>query len=363
MAKTYMMKVLFSIWSLLFCQLAFSQSQQGVDIILKVDARYAHQKIKIYQEWPHRRILDTLTLQQGVHKITVGDSVPFVGQIFVLSKPLVFRYFVAEKEPVTINLGVDTVSVVAGKANAVFQAYSESKKIQDQEMSKIGRAYTQETDLEKKIAIGKQTNELFARNSTNVTDFVLAHINTVYGQWIAASNAGILQLDDLLKIQQQLGNDIQYAAVNARLQQQINNKTAGLKIGQHVPGFTLFSADGKQVALADVLSKNRYVLLDFWASWCVPCRAKNRNITPIYEELKKKGIEVVSISVDKQESLWRKAVKDDKLSWIQLRAEGELKSPVVEAYRVRSLPSTFLVDREGKILKMGVDDKDLLTLE
>ncbi len=129
--------------------------------------------------------------------------------------------------------------------------------------------------------------------------------------------------------------------------------------GQNAPAFALLSIDGKTVHLDSLLARNEYVLLDVWASWCTPCRAGNRKLAPHYAAFKNKGIEIVSVSVDEKDELWRKAVAADQIPWPQLIAPEGMKSSIVAAYKVKSLPATFLIGKTGKIIRQHIDISDL----
>ena len=89
----------------------------------------------------------------------------------------------------------------------------------------------------------------------------------------------------------------------------------------------------------------KYVLLDFWASWCGPCRKEIPNVKKAYEQFKDKGFEVVSISIDKKEDEWRKAVKEENLVWPNFRSEE-----VANLFKVKAVPTVYLLDSEGKIV-------------
>lgn len=125
--------------------------------------------------------------------------------------------------------------------------------------------------------------------------------------------------------------------------------------GMRAINFTLLDPDGNMVALSDY--KGQLVLLDFWASWCGPCRKENPNIVEAYNKYKNqkftngKGFAVLSVSLDRAESAWIEAIEKDKLNW-----DGHVwdkKGEVTRKYGVRSIPHSFLIDGEGKIVAQG----------
>lgn len=118
------------------------------------------------------------------------------------------------------------------------------------------------------------------------------------------------------------------------------------------PAFSLPDASGKMYSLEDF--RGKYLLIDFWASWCAPCRAKNKELNNYYEELKEMGVNVVSVSLDNDRKKWLQAMKEDQVSWLQLvDLAGFEKSKVKTDYKVRAVPTVYLIDPEGKVVMTG----------
>ncbi|MDR1198298.1 MAG: TlpA family protein disulfide reductase [Prevotellaceae bacterium] len=117
--------------------------------------------------------------------------------------------------------------------------------------------------------------------------------------------------------------------------------------GAAAPDFTVQALDGKTVTLSDF--KGKYVLIDFWGSWCGPCRKSSPMMVELYNKLKAKkaDMEFISIAVnERNDEVWKKAIKDDKLTWIQLKIDRNISSK----YSIVGVPTCILVSPEGKIL-------------
>jgi thiol-disulfide oxidoreductase resA len=132
---------------------------------------------------------------------------------------------------------------------------------------------------------------------------------------------------------------------------------ARFAIGSLAYDFEYVDPDGKMVRLSDF--KGKYVLIDFWASWCGPCRQEMKNLLPIYEELKGDDLEFISISLDKREKDWRGMLKAENLPWIMLWNKegftvGDEPNTIQKAYGFYSIPFIVLVDKEGRIVKRGL---------
>lgn len=117
------------------------------------------------------------------------------------------------------------------------------------------------------------------------------------------------------------------------------------QVGKKVPDFTVKDEAGKSYTLKSLLKGKKYLVLDFWASWCGPCRREIPNVKKQYALYKDKGLEVVSISIDKNAAAWKKAVKDEQLQWPNF-----LSPAVADEYRVKAIPTMYLLDSEGNVV-------------
>lgn len=119
--------------------------------------------------------------------------------------------------------------------------------------------------------------------------------------------------------------------------------------GEKAPDIKLADRDGKEIALSSL--KGKVVLLDFWASWCGPCRMENPNVVKAYEKYKEKGFTIFSVSLDENKERWLQAIEKDKLTWPSHVSDLKgWRSAGAAVYKVNSIPATFLLDRDGKII-------------
>lgn len=135
----------------------------------------------------------------------------------------------------------------------------------------------------------------------------------------------------------------------AQLQEEQQSKLDNLiPVGSEAPNFSQASPEGKQIALKDL--RGKVVLIDFWASWCRPCRMENPNVKKVYDRFHTKGFEILGVSLDKDKSAWTGAIKQDGLPWKHVSDLAFWNNAVAQQYGVSSIPYTVLVDRDGKIL-------------
>ncbi len=130
-----------------------------------------------------------------------------------------------------------------------------------------------------------------------------------------------------------------------------------VSIGQLAPDFELPTPQGKMVKLSDF--KGKYVLLDFWASWCGPCRQESPNLVKQYNSFKNKNFTILSVSLDDKKEAWLKAIKDDKLDWTHISDLQRWNSKASNLYKVESIPASFILDPAGKIVAKNLYAADL----
>ncbi|MHA4808574.1 redoxin domain-containing protein [Flavitalea flava] len=128
-------------------------------------------------------------------------------------------------------------------------------------------------------------------------------------------------------------------------------------IGKEAPGFTLPNTKGTPVSLASF--RGKYVLVDFWASWCGPCRHENPVVVKVFKEYHKKGFTILGVSLDDNKEKWEEAIKKDGLDWTQVSELQGWQSNVAGLYGVKGIPMNFLLDKNGKVIAKGLRGKDL----
>ncbi|MBP9099597.1 MAG: TlpA family protein disulfide reductase, partial [Ferruginibacter sp.] len=137
----------------------------------------------------------------------------------------------------------------------------------------------------------------------------------------------------------------QMMAQQAR-QEAIKNKTP--QIGSIAPDFTLNDVNGKPISLSKL--KGKYVLVDFWASWCGPCRSESPYLVAAHNKFKNKNFTILGVSLDDNKNDWLEAIKEDKFDWLQVSDLKGMDSPVGDLYGFSAIPYNVLIDPQGKII-------------
>jgi peroxiredoxin len=132
---------------------------------------------------------------------------------------------------------------------------------------------------------------------------------------------------------------------------------AQVKTGQAAPEIKLEDADGNSFRLSDL--KGKVVLIDFWASWCAPCRANNPKLLELYGKYKDKGFEILGVSIDNKKDTWQNAIRQDQLTWKQVIDDKGWNAESTIVYGVDAIPASFLLDKKGKIAAINMHGRQL----
>lgn len=197
-----------------------------------------------------------------------------------------------------------------------------------------------QTEFQQKYA------EIAVENTKFMRGVIESNLNSIIAPYLALSLDAEAEYDYMKGLSEKIS-----ANQTNKYQQQLAGMIASLKalaIGELAPELAFQNPEGEVLKLSDY--KGKVVLIDFWASWCRPCRAENPNVVKMYKQFKDKGFEIYGVSLDKSKDAWVKAIENDGITWPQVSDLKFWSSDAAKLYQVSSIPQTFLIDKEGNIL-------------
>lgn len=234
-----------------------------------------------------------------------------------------------------------TIMALTKAVNAEFSAATPEQQKDTAFVKAVDKRYRQN------IANRNEKQFLFAKNNPN------SYFGLVALSESAGGKVDVAKVEPVFKA---LNASLRNTDMGKELEQRII--AAGITgIGKDAPAFTQNDVNGKAVSLADF--KGKYVLVEFWASWCAPCRAGNPNLLKQYQLYKDKGFEIISVSLDNVKEKWVDAIAKDGLPWIHVSDLKGWNNAVGRLYGVRAVPQSYLLDKDGKIIGNTLRDETL----
>ncbi|WP_197492181.1 TlpA disulfide reductase family protein [Arachidicoccus ginsenosidimutans] len=268
-------------------------------------------------------------------KVIINGNIDSSYDIRVSGSPVVNEYAAYNQSQMDLR---KPVQVIYEKMIAAYKAGDSVS------MKKYQADFNAARDEQSKQAVAMQVNYIKTHPNSNASAWELLHYLN----------------DKTLEVSKQMYNAFSPVVKSSAMGKETGERIATLsrvEVGNNAPGFAQADENNKSVTLSSY--KGKYVLLEFWASWCGPCRAESPNVLKAYKKYKDKGFDVLSVSLDHEKDKWVEAVKKDGLLWKQVSDLNGWKNAVAVLYGINAVPANFLIDPSGKIVAQDLRGDEL----
>ncbi|MFC3199142.1 redoxin domain-containing protein [Parapedobacter deserti] len=290
--------------------------------------------------------MDTVFTKKGKFKWEADMPEP---QKVYLRFPARFVEFFAEQGTIRISGDADALGelkISGSKTQDEAVAYRNSlKDLADQERPLYQR-YGKGSAAEQ-LEVEEALEDIRRQKRDRVTQYVTAHPGSPFSVSLVAARATMGAYEDVKPLYDLLDASARQTSAGRQLGERLEVLKRSA-IGETMLAFTQNDTEGKPVHFSDF--KGKHVLVDFWASWCGPCRAENPNVLKAYNTYKDNNFTVIGVSLDDEADRWKKAIEEDGMPWTQVSDLKGFKNEVSAYYGIQGIPSTLLVDPQGKII-------------
>lgn len=309
-------------------------------------------------------IKDTGVIENGKFELKgITESID-LGFIRIENEPINLP-LILENGEINVTITTDTVqnSKIGGtKNNDLFQAFNEDSKVIIRKKGKFEKANAGRIKAAKTAKDTATVNQIMKEYGTFQDELNKVSVNFIkknpdaYLSVLLLENFTMRQyisLEEIKAYYEKLDKKLlnTKSGKNIKMVLDSQNKatsTNDVSVGKLAPDFSAATPDGKQASLKQSLGK--VTIIDFWASWCGPCRAENPNVVALYKELHSKGLNIIGVSLDKDAAKWKEAIAKDGLAWTQISNLKYWDEPIAKEYNVQSIPATFILDAKGVIV-------------
>jgi len=269
-----------------------------------------------------------------------------------------YEDFFLENGNISSYLG-ETDSIVGTPSNDIYHAFkSKMNALNSKEEAIYSSVQSATLSAEQRIAKNNEINALEKSMAETIAQSIDENISTPVGIHLLKAYNYYLEFDKLETILAKVPAKYKMNEDILRLKDLV--KTAKTtSVGQKFIDFAMLTPEGKSIKLSDYAGKGKYVLIDFWASWCGPCRQEMPNLVKAYSLYKDKGFEIVGVSLDKDGKSWKSGIAKLNITWTQMSDLKYWNCEGAKLYAIRSIPHTVLIDKNGKIIARGLHGEEL----
>ncbi|MGE5107990.1 MAG: redoxin domain-containing protein [Sphingobacteriales bacterium] len=294
-------------------------------------------------------------------KFTLKGTVPEKALYYIGFSNNPKRYYLyVDNLPMVFTGDINILDKASVTGSPVHDEFKGMTKIFDpllNKLNQLGAAYNTATNSQKKDSLFTQIRATVEKIDANVDSYIKKKQGSDVSALILLITSNLSQDYTILEDRfTSLKEPVQNSYYGKSLQSIINNAKIGA-VGTNAVDFTQADTNGVPVSLSSF--KGKYVLVDFWASWCGPCRHENPNLVAAFNEFKEKNFTVLGVSLDKGKAPWLQAIKDDGLNWTHVSDLKFWSNEVAQLYKITGIPQNILVDPNGKIIAKNLRGEEL----
>ena len=260
-----------------------------------------------------------------------------------------------------VNISLDSPGKATGTpTNDILEACNERINAFNSEYKALRQQASElkEEDKAKMLELEKKWEDVSKRQTAVIKECINQNLNNIAGAQLLRRFESSLSSEEVAKILAVASPVMkENGFTQAVIKHQIAMKRA--EVGQKFTDFKSKDINDKEVALSDYIGKGKYVLIDFWASWCGPCRGENPNVVAMYKELHPKGLEILSVSLDNDKEAWLKAIQDDQLTWNHVSDLKGWQNEAAQLYAVNGIPHLVVLDENNVIVAKDLRGAEL----
>jgi len=306
--------------------------------------------------------IDSAAIKKGTFEFKGSVTVPEKYKLIIKGQHYSFPFFI-ENSDIKLVVHADStgkIEVTGSATQDLFNQYVAKSDSMEGKMKILDKEYSKADSLHdtatlKKLEARFDAMDLDIKNM--IINFAKAHGKSVISPYLILQNSYRFELPELVSVSASFDTSINASKYSVAVTKRIAILKS-VQIGQPAIEFALNDTTGKPVSLSSL--KGKILLVDFWASWCGPCRAENPNVVKAYQAFHAKGFDVLGVSFDRDKAKWEKAIKDDNLTWNHVSDLKYWGNAAGKLYGINSIPSNILLDKDQKIIGRNLKGEDLI---
>ena len=304
---------------------------------------------------------DSVAIDSGMFSFTGTVESPNVQYIMFDDSEERINVFIENSDiSITgVNLGRDNITITGSAIHSQLKTFNDDLgKYNDRLKAIVEEYYAAEEAGDETLVeeVGVKYENEDSLKTLFIEEYINANLSSVIAPYLSTRYMMGLEVEELEDLSNSFADTIRDSEYVLKIEERVTI-VKNSAVGMPAPTFAMNDKEGNPIALESF--KGSYVLIDFWASWCGPCRRENPNVVAAYAKYHEKGFEIFGVSFDTDKEKWLKAVEDDKLTWSHASDLKGWGNAAGKIYGVRGIPHSVLVDKEGVIVAKNLRGEEL----